>query len=110
MRGVVDYLQQHLGTMTTAYLSGANDMAMVGLWAEGKARPDDLPALRLQTAYEATRYVVGAYGDVAARSWFLGTNDLLDCESPAYVLRHGQKAEDWELVIPAARGFVEHAR
>jgi len=107
---VVDYLQLHLGAMTTSYLSGADDPAVVGSWAEGKSHPGELSSLRLQTAREATRYIVEAYGDIAAQSWFLGMNDLLDEASPARVLRHGQKPDDWQLVVPAARAFVEHAR
>lgn len=107
---VVDYLQRHLGPMTTSYLSGANSLDIVGQWIEGKAQPAELPALRLQTAREATSYIVDAYGDIAAQSWFLGTNDLLDQESPAYVLRHGERPEDWAFVVPAARQFVEDAR
>lgn len=107
---VVDYLQQHLGAMTTSYLSGADNLEVVGLWAEGKSHPEELSTLRLRTAREATRYIVEAYGDIAARSWFLGTNDLLDETSPARVLRYGQKPDDLNLVVPAARAFVEHAR
>jgi hypothetical protein len=94
MPHLVGYLRQHLGPTTTAYLSG----------------PGELPAQRLRSAFQATHFLVEAYGDTTANSWFLGTNDLLDCESPAWVLRHGQTAEDWEYVIPAARQAVENAR
>lgn len=107
---VVNYLQQHLGAMTTSYLSGADNLDVIGLWAEGKSCPEELTAMRLRTAGEATQYLVKAYGDTTARSWFLGTNDLLDRESPAYVLRHGRRPDDWAYVVPAARQFVENAR
>lgn len=106
----VDYLRQHLGDMITSYLSGADNQAVMDLWAEGKSHPGELSALRLRTARDATTYIVQAYGDIAAQSWFLGTNDLLDESSPAWVLRHGEKPDDWESVVPAARAFVEHAR
>lgn len=107
---LVGYLQAHLGAMTTAYLSGADDMALVGRWAEGTDGPDDLQVERLRSAYEAARCLVDACGAKTATSWFLGTNALLDRDSPAWVLRYGQKPEDWAFVIPAARQFVEHAR
>lgn len=107
---VVDYLQQHLGAITTSYLSGADDPAVIGLWAEGKSHPGELSTLRLKAAREATRYIVDAYGDTAAKSWFLGMNGLLNEISPARVLRYGQKPDDWDLVVPAARAYVEHAR
>jgi hypothetical protein len=91
-------------------LSGADNLDVVGLWAEGKSQPEELSVLRLRTAREATRYIVDAYGDIAARSWFLGTNALLDEAAPARVLRYGQRSDDLNLVVPAARAFVEHAR
>lgn len=106
----VDYLRQHLGDMITSYLSGADNQSVMDLWAEGKSHPGELSALRLRTARDATTYIVQAYGDIAAQSWFLGTNNLLDESSPAWVLRHGEKPDDWELVVPAARAYVEHAR
>lgn len=109
-RRLVYYLQTHLGPRTTAYLSGADDTALVGRWAEGTAGPDDLQVERLRFAYEAAHCLVEACGAKTATSWFLGTNALLDRDSPAWVLRYGQKPEDWAFVIPAARQFVEHAR
>lgn len=110
MPGLAGYLQQHLGSTLTAYLSGAGDLVLVDRWVKGVAEPEALQVERLKLAYEATRYLVQAYGDATARSWFMGTNDLLDRESPSWVLRHGQKPEDWEYVIPAARQVVETAR
>jgi hypothetical protein len=104
---VVAYLQRHLGRKVTAYLSGAVSTGMVGKWAKGRAHPSELPSQRLQSAYEVTRVLVDAYGPKTARTWLFGTNPLLDDEAPAYVLRNGQRPEDWELVLPAAREFVE---
>jgi hypothetical protein len=104
---IVAYLQEHLGRRVTAYLSGAENTRIVGRWAKGTAQPRELPSQRLQSAYEVTRVLVDAYGAKAARTWFFGMNPLLDDEAPAYVLRSGQRPEDWEFVLPAARDFVE---
>lgn len=103
------YLQEHLGTTITAYLSDAGETSVEG-WVSGVAEPESVQTERLSHAWEAARYLVHAYGDETAQSWFLGTNDLLDLESPAWVLRHGKTAKDWEYVIPAAREAVENAR
>lgn len=104
------YLQEHLGTTITTYLSDAGDQALVEGWANGVVQPGTVQAERLKLAWEAAHHLVKAYGDTTARSWFLGTNDLLNCESPAWVLRHGHAAKDWEYVVPAARAAVENSR
>lgn len=104
---VVSYLQEHLGRKVTAYLSDAESTRVVGKWARGTAQPRELTSQRLQSAYEVTRVLVDAYGAKAARAWFFGMNPLLDDEAPAYILRTGQRPEDWEFVLPAAREFVE---
>lgn len=110
MPKLAGYLQQHLGSVLTAYLSGAGDQVLVDRWVKGAAEPEGVQVERLKLACEATGYLVRAYGDKTARAWFLGNNNLLDSESPASVLRHGQKPEDWEYVITAARQVVENAR
>jgi hypothetical protein len=103
------YLLEHLGPTLTAYLSDAKE-PVVDRWVRGVADPESVQAERLKHAWEAARYLVSAYGDATARSWFKGTNEILDFESPAWVLRHGKAAKDWEFVIPAAREAVENAR
>lgn len=106
---VLGYLQEHLGPEVTAYLSGADSLALVERWTEGTAQPQASHEVRLRPAYEAARYVVEAYGDETARQWFFGMNPSLQDTAPAYVLRHGPP-EQWEVVVPAAMEFVETAR
>lgn len=106
---LAEYLQEHLGTMITAYLSDAQEPVVEG-WVRGVADPESVQAERLKLAWEAAHYLVHAYGDETARSWFLGTNEILNFESPAWVLRYGKAAKDWKSVIPAAREAVENAR
>jgi hypothetical protein len=110
MTKVVGYLNDNLGDVITAYLSGSEDLQDVQRWISGEVVPQELPAERLRSAYEAARCLVDAIGSMMASSWFLGMNEFLDQESPAAVLRHGQKPEDWRLVIPAAEHMAEIAR
>lgn len=103
---LASFLQEHLGQQMTAYLAGLKDQKMVGKWASGRVQPRDQSLWRMQYAYQAARLMVGAYGDSTARSWFFGTNSVLDGEAPAWVLRHGDTPEDWRDVVPAAKHFI----
>jgi hypothetical protein len=109
LSAVLSYLQEHLGSEMTAYVSGADNPTLVSKWVDGTARPQPSHEVRLRPAYEAARYVVEAYGDETARQWFFGINPSLQDTAPAYVLRHGPPAQ-WEVVVPAALEFVENAR
>ncbi len=106
---VLIYLQEHLGSEMTAYLSGAESPDVVQQWSKGTAQPQPTHEIRLRPAYTAARYVVDAYGDETARQWFFGRNPSLHDTAPAYVLRHGPP-EKWAVVVPAAMEFVETAR
>ncbi len=102
---VVEYLQQVLTRRVVAYLAGLNDTKMVSAWARGEAEPRPAATMRLRYGYHAARIVAEAYDEETARSWFFGSNHLLDEEAPAYVLRHARSLDDVRLIIPAARSF-----
>jgi hypothetical protein len=106
---IAAFLRKHLGAKITAYLSDAASANDVDRWAAGEVEPGPLHGGRLRPAYEATRLIVNAFGGETARAWFFGMNQRLDDEAPAYVLRHGDRPEDWRFIIPAAREFVESA-
>jgi hypothetical protein len=103
---LVAYLKMNLGLRTTAYLSGVDDVGLVGRWGQGDVLPDELPMQRLRSAYRATRCLVEAYDAQTARSWFMGMNPGFDDEAPARVLRHGRSPGAWEEIVLAAREFV----
>ena len=105
---IAGYVKQHLGYRTTAYLTGVDDAELVHCWTEGTALPEELPAQRLRSAFEATRHLVEAYDAQTARSWFMGMNPGFDDEAPARVLRHGRNPGAWEEVVLAAREFAEN--
>lgn len=78
---------------------------MVGRWARG-TEPRDAPAMRLRTAFQATRMLAEAYGHRSAKAWFVGSNTRLDDEAPAWVLRCAQTPEDLRRLVPIARAFA----
>jgi hypothetical protein len=82
---------------------------MVSAWARGDAMPRPDAVMRLRYAYQAARILADAYGEETTRSWFFGSNHLLDDQAPAYVLRHAHTPDDVRLIIPAARSFAGSA-
>lgn len=104
---MVDYLQKNLGSQTTAYLSGADDVALVNGWASGTVPAEEVTGRRLWSAYEATRSLVEAYDALTARAWFMGMNPAFEDRAPARVLRTSETQQTWDRVILAARVFAE---
>lgn len=100
------YLKVHLGPALTAYLAGLADEEAVIRCAAGEFHPGNTAASRLVLGHEAAQLLVGIYDDETAQSWFVGMNPHLDEDAPAWVLRHGSRAPDWEFVVPAAYEFV----
>ena len=103
---IASFLREHLGQRKTAYIGGVNDPKMVARWIAGHSTPRDYAQRRLREGYQAARLLVSAYGDETAKAWFFGTNDQLDGEAPAYVLRHARSWEELRLIVPAARAFL----
>jgi hypothetical protein len=102
---VVEYLQEHLGGMTVAYLSGLKDTQMLRRWKNG-TDPQSIVKRRLRCAYQATRMLVETFDDETAEAWFFGSNSKLDDEAPARVLRVAQSFDDMRLIAPAAKAFT----
>ena len=100
------FLRAHLGKQTTAYISGVTDPKMVSHWIARHNTPRQRPQLRMREAYRAAELLVGAYGDEAAKAWFLGSNVELGDQAPAYVIRNANTWEDLRLVLPAARALA----
>ncbi len=105
--GIAQFLQSHLGQRVTAYLGGVKDQKIVGRWAAGKGTPREKVRSRLRCGYEAARLLVDAFGDETAQAWFFGSNHLMEDEAPAYVLRYAENPDDYRMLIPATRAFIE---
>jgi hypothetical protein len=102
---VVEYLQEHLGSQTVAYLAGLQDPQMLRRWKNG-TEPQELTKRRLRCSYQATRMLVETFDDETADAWFFGSNSKLDDEAPARVLRTAQSFDDLRLIVPAAKSFA----
>lgn len=102
---IARYLQDNLGQKITAYLSGVNDVKLVGKWASGKSEPRDLTKLRLRTAYQVARLIITAYGADTAKAWFFGTNSRLGDQAPARLLRQAESLDKIPNIVPVAKAF-----
>ena len=102
---IVEYLQDHLGSRTVAFLAGLEDTQMLRQYRAG-TQPRDMPRLRLRSAYQATRMLTETFGDETAEGWMFGSNSKLDDEAPARVLRTAQSFDDLRLIVPAAKAFT----
>jgi hypothetical protein len=103
---IAAFLRTHLGKRGTAYISGVSDPKMVSRWIARQNAPRDQAQMRLREAFQAAQLVIGSYGDETAKAWFFGSNEELDDQAPAYVLRHAKSWEDLRSVVPAARTFA----
>jgi len=83
-----------------------SDPKMVSRWIARQNAPRDQAQMRLREAFQAAQLVIGSYGDETAKAWFFGSNEELDDQAPAYVLRHAKSWEDLRSVVPAARTFA----
>ena len=106
LASLVSYLQEHLGTQTTAYVAGLKDAQMVAKWIGGTSKPRDMTARRLRYAYVLTRMIAETYDKRTADAWFFGSNSRLDDEAPAWILRNAKKLDDLRLLVPAAKAFA----
>lgn len=103
---LVEYLQQHLGGTTVAYIAGQADTQMLARWKKGSADPQSEVKRRLRTGYHVTRMIVEAFDDATAEAWLFGSNTKLDDEAPAYLIRRAKTVDDLRLIVPAAKALA----
>lgn len=102
---LIAYLEEHLGLKVLAYCSGVGTIRPVCAWRKGK-RPKIETEMRVRFAYQATLFVIEAFGSDTAKSWLFGRNRNLNGRAPAWTLRHGRTIEDLKSVVSAAKKFV----
>lgn len=103
---VAHWLQLQLGQQLTAYVAGSPDAKLVDRWRSGRVQPRAATELRLRSAYHAVRLVADAYDARTARAWLLGSNNRLDGEAPARLIRQAETSDNLELVVGAAGAFA----
>lgn len=101
---LVKELRELLGARLVAYLGRVQETRAVRQWADGERTPGNDVALRLRTAFHATRVITNRDSPGVAQAWFQGLNPALADRSPASLLRDGDT--DAAAVLAAAKAFA----
>jgi hypothetical protein len=98
---VVDELANTLGVGLVALMANSA-RETVSRWRSGaQTRPNTAAEMRLREAYRICRDLERADSRHTIRAWFMGTNHLLDDQSPAEAIAAGQ----FRAALAAARAF-----
>jgi hypothetical protein len=103
---IVSDLEQVLSRPLTAYIVGIKDPKTLARWATGdspKIRHLDVER-KLRSAYQVVTMLRPWDDDTTIRSWFIGTNPVLNYTSPADAIREGRHAE----AMDAAHEFISN--
>lgn len=103
---VVRRMNNHLGATLVAALAGSRDSKAPYRWAKADGpTPRDAVQDRIRVAHRIWTALSDAEGEHTARTWFIGSNPILDEESPVMALRDGRVRE----VAQAASAFLSGA-
>lgn len=101
---IVRRLNAHLGATVVAALSGSRDSKLPYRWAKPDGpTPNPKAEERIRTAYRVWTLIADAETEHVARTWFVGSNPVLDETSPVIALREDRIRE----VTQAAQAFVD---
>ena len=104
IREIVRRLNNALGATLVAALAGNKDRKISYGWAKEDGPVPKTPAVkRLQFAYDQWQLISDAEGEHVARMWFIGSNPLLDDDSPIDAIREDR----FQQAGRAARTMVE---
>ncbi|MFJ3393659.1 hypothetical protein [Leifsonia aquatica] len=103
-REITRRLNSALGATLTAALAGSKDPGISYKWAlvDGPEPKNDA-VRRLQFAYAQWIAITASESEQIARMWFVGSNPLLDYDTPVDGIRQGR----FEEVAAAAAAMVE---
>lgn len=101
---MVAKLNAGLGTTLVALLANASNRKQPLRWAEGATGPRMPSEQRIRAAYQAWLMLSENESDTVARAWFIGTNPLLDDQSPVETLRRSENTAGQ--VVGAAAQFL----
>lgn len=104
LREVVRQLNSHLGPTLVAALAGVKQRGMPSKWAKPDG-PTPRPAAetRLLKAHALFFAIAGAESEHIARAWMIGSNPLLDGDTPITAIREDR----FKQVTQAATAFLE---
>jgi hypothetical protein len=104
VREITRRLTSALGVTLTAALAGSKDPRIPYEWARiGGPEPTNDAVRRLQFAYAQWIVIRASESEQIARMWFVGSNLLLDYDTPVDAIRDGRFKE----VAAAAAAMAE---
>lgn len=98
---VVRRLNSHLGATVVAALAGSRDSKLPYRWAKDTT-PNAKAEERIRTAHRVWTLIADAESDHVARTWFVGSNPILDETPPVMALREDRIRD----VARAAEAFI----
>ena len=94
IREVVRQLNNHLGTTLVAALAGVRDRGLPSKWAKPDGpEPRDSAQTRLFKAHSLFFTLAQAESESVARAWMIGSNPLLEDDTPITALREDRFKE-----------------
>lgn len=104
LREVVRQLNSHLGPTLVAALAGVTQRGMPVKWAKlDGPTPRPVSETRLLAAHSLFSAIAGAESDHVARAWMIGSNPLLDGDTPITAIREDRFKETTQ----AATAFLD---
>ncbi|NUU06431.1 hypothetical protein [Leifsonia sp. C5G2] len=104
IREITRRLNSALGATLVASLAGSKDPKISYKWARADGpEPRNDVVRRLQFAHTQWLAITASEGDQVARMWFIGSNPLLDYDTPVDVIREDRFKE----AATAAAAMVE---
>lgn len=96
IREIVRRLTAGLGPTLVAGIAGSTDRKAPRAWARlDGPEPGPESSRRLRLAAQLWTGISNAYGDDAARLWFIGSNPWLDEDSPVEAIMEDRFDEVW---------------
>lgn len=104
IREITRRLNSALGSTLVASMAGSNDPKISYKWARTDGPKPRIDAVRrLQFAHTQWLAIAASEGEQVARMWFIGSNPLLDYDTPVDAIREDRFKE----AAAAAAAMVE---
>ncbi|MDP2663896.1 MAG: hypothetical protein Q8P08_00340 [bacterium] len=105
---IVSELKGVLGSPLTTLVAGIKNQQLINKWEKGEQIPSAESKWRLRLASQVVQILQKSEELGTIRSWFVGTDPILEGRSPAMVISEAEKG-DYDLklrVIQAAEAFL----
>ncbi len=99
---ILVYLEKYFGRRFVVYV-GRTDLTFNLLASEKHL--DIHTEMRIRFTYKIAKMMISLYEKETTKSWFFGTNGMLNDEGPAYVIRHARSLDALKEVVASAEHF-----